>query len=279
MLKDNDYIDLVKDKYIKVFFKYEEALKDFVNSYFAYIGISKTFSFTDVSIQAWIAPDKKEMKDFFGDIIICLNTGEILLIEIYSSFGKREYNKSENYAARAYSNQMKVGDEAYEECKNIICLNLMSGNYERKNNELVNRYIPMNRTTKEILDNANIEMVLIRLDLTKNIMYNKDTKRFIRWLKIIYSKSFREMEEIAKGDRVMEQSIEYIKRYCNSNLNHGFQEILDEKVYEAKEEALKQGEKQNKVNIAKKMLVDNFDIDVIAKYTELSKNQILKLKK
>lgn len=229
------------------------------------------------------------MKDFFGDIIVTLDTGEILLIEMYSDFGKREYNKSYSYSSRAYSNQMKVGDEAYENCKNVICLNLMSNNYRRKNNELINNYEPVNIKTFKTLDNAHIKMVLLRLDIAHDIKYNEDIHRFIKWLKIIYSKSFKEMESIARGVKVMEQSIEFIKRYCNSNLNHGFQDILNEKVFEATERGEKRGKqlgiklgeqrgiKQNQINIAEKMLKDNLDVDIITKYTGISKKQISQL--
>ena len=226
------------------------------------------------------------MKDFFGDIIVTLDTGEILLIEMYSDFGKREYNKSYSYSTRAYSNQMKIGDKAYENCKNVICLNLMSNNYRRKNNELINNYEPVNIKTFKTLDNAHIKMVLLRLDIAHDIKYNEDIHRFIKWLKIIYSKSFKEMESIARGVKVMEQSIEFIKRYCNSDLNHGFQDILDEKVFEAtelgekrgKQLGIKLGEQRGIEQTAKKMLELNIDIATITEITNLSKHQILQLK-
>ena len=80
----------------------------------------------------------------------------------------------------------------------------------------------------------------------------------------------------------MEQSIEFIKRYCNSNLNHGFQDILNEKVFEATERGEKRGKqlgiKQTKIDMAEKMLKLNFDIPTIIEVTNLSQKQILNLK-
>ena len=92
----------------------------------------------------------------------------------------------------------------------------------------------------------------------------------------------------------MEQSIEFIKRYCNSNLNHGFQDILNEKVFEATERGekrgkqlgiklgeqrgMKLGEQRGIEQTAKKMLELNIDIATITEITNLSKHQILQLK-
>lgn len=39
------------------------------------------------------------------------------------------------------------------------------------------------------------------------------------------------------------------------------------------------GQKKEKIEIAKKMLAQNIEIDVISKLTELSKEEIIKLKK
>ena len=46
----------------------------------------------------------------------------------------------------------------------------------------------------------------------------------------------------------------------------------------AKEEGLKQGIKQNKLVIAKEMLKDKMNINIISKYTNLSIEEINKLK-
>ena len=56
--------------------------------------------------------------------------------------------------------------------------------------------------------------------------------------------------------------------------------ILDEALltYDAKQEGLKEGAKQQKIEIAKKMLENKMDIETIAKLTDLTKEEIENLK-
>lgn len=120
------------------------------------------------------------------------------------------------------------------------------------------------------------EMVLIRLDLSQKDVYSKSNKRFIKWLKLINTKSFEEMESIAGGDKIMQDSIDYLKWY-HENLDHGYQDIIDEEVYEARKEERKETTKKTKLNIAKNMLKDNLSIEAIKKFTGLSEKQIKRL--
>ncbi len=117
-------------------------------------------------------------------------------------------------------------------------------------------------------------MVLIRLDLCYKVNYNLKEERFIRWNKIINAKSFEEMASIGKGDEIMEESIEYLKRYCNSDLNHGIKDIILEKELEATEKT----EKETLLKTAKRMLKKGIKITLIKEITGLSKTEINKLK-
>ena len=42
---------------------------------------------------------KKKIRNFFCDIVGTLNTGEIILLEVYTNFTNKEYKKSYNYMA------------------------------------------------------------------------------------------------------------------------------------------------------------------------------------
>ena len=49
-------------------------------------------------------------------------------------------------------------------------------------------------------------------------------------------------------------------------------------VVEGGEKGIKEGIKQEKINLAKKMIDDNFPIDKIIEYTNLTKEEIINLK-
>ena len=67
-------------------------------------------------------PNKKNVKSYYGDITAVLNTGEIILIEVYLKFGNKECYKSSNYLARLYSNQIEESRDNYEETKNVTLI-------------------------------------------------------------------------------------------------------------------------------------------------------------
>ncbi len=198
----------------------------------------------------------------------------MLILEAYTKFGKREYAKSYSYACRTYSNQIKRGHRDYENNKKVTCLNIMTGNFRLCNERIINRYLPINKDNLQIIDNGEIELVLIRLDLCDKVNYNKSKKRFIKWLKIINAKSFKEMESIAKGDALMEQSVEFLKRYCTENFGHGFNDIVETHAFEAAEKT----EKETLLKTAKNLLKEGISIKTIMKATGLSKAEINKLK-
>lgn len=268
-----DFKGILADLTFKYFFSNEEILKDFINSYFEYINIDKKFYFSNIEVQSYIKAPIRDLKNYYGDIIATLNTGEIINIEAYKTFSDREYRKSFNYLCRLYSNQIKEGIKTYENSKKVISLNLINGNYKKQNKELVNVYEMENKITKKVLDNGEIEMILVRLDLINNIQYNEFEERFIRWLKLINAKTIEELEKYAKGDKLMEQSVEYVKRYLNGPLNHTFEDYILEKQLEAKEE----GETAGILATAKNLLNLNIDIKDISKATGLSEKDLKKL--
>ena len=275
------------DLVFKYLFSNELFLKDFINSYFKYIEEDKEFYFSNIEAQSYIKAPIRDLKNYYGDIIATLNTGEIVNIEAYREFNERKYRKSFNYMCRIYSNQVKEGIKNYEECKKVISINIISGNYKKENKELVNRYKMKNDITNKILDNGEIEMILVRLDKVNGINYNKNELRFIRWLRMINAKSYEELESIAKGDKTLEQSVEYVKRYLNGPLNHTIEDYIAEKELEATERGekngykngIEQGIEQGILKTAKNMLNKNISRNTIKEVTGLSESELLNLEK
>lgn len=278
--KVREFNGLIKDRMFKVFFKKQETLIDFLNSYFEYINSGRRVKYVEVTPQVFIAPNNVKKKDYYGDVLATLDNEELILIEAYTYFKQNEYKKSNCYITRLYSNQMEFGETNYLKCQKATCLNLMEGNYKNMNPNLVNRHVTKHNNTNKTIEDSATEMVLIRLDLVEKSRYDNSNKRFIKWLKIINAKTIEEMEKIAGGDGVMNQSIEYIKWY-SKNLNHGFQDVLNDVAYEVEEETRAQTRKETakntKLDIAKKLLSLNIDIKDVMKATGLSEKQIKKL--
>ena len=86
------------------------------------------------------------------------------------------------------------------------------------------------------------------------------------------AQSHEEMKRNGKGDEVMEQTIKYIDEFLEKE-GTTFQDKID---YE-KVKSFDDGEKTGIMKTAKKMLKDGLNINTIAKYTGLSKEEIKKL--
>lgn len=270
------------DLEFKFIFAQHFILEDFINSYYDYIKENKKFLFSSIKAQDYIMPNNRRIKGFFGDIVACLDNGEAIIIEAYTKFGRREYVKSFNYLTRHYSNQIKMGDDNYQNCKKVTILNLMMGNYRKINNKVVNQYKMKNDITNKIIDNGEIEFVLIRVDQIAKGCYTKDEQRFIKWLKLISAKDIEEMENIGRGDKIMESTIQYLKRYSGSDMDHNFNDIIayheDCAREEGEKSGIKMGIKSGIRKTAKNFLKEGIDIKIISKATGLSIEQIKNLK-
>ena len=131
----------------------------------------------------------------------------------------------------------------------------MKGNYNFNNFYLINDY----------------GLVMIRLDLVKEKVYNDNNERFIKWLKLINTESLEEMRKIAKGDEVMEQALEFMEEFLNDEeIRNVYDKINDVKYYAKKEE---------KIETAKNMLKKGFPLQEISEITNLSIKEINDLKK
>ena len=149
----------------------------------------------------------------------------------------------------------------------------MSGNYHKENEELVNDYGFIRRIDTPSNKDECMEVYLIRLDSVKNIVYNETSERLVRWLKFMNAQSYEEMKEIGKEDEVMEQALKYIDEFLEKE-GTTFQDKIDYEKVKSFDDGLMKGEKAGIMKTAKKMLKDGLNINSIAKYTGLSKEEI-----
>ena len=98
-----------------------------------------------------------------------------------------------------------------------------------------------------------------------------------------------ELEKLSKKDKVV---IKYMKEIERVNENPKFREYMSaeednkkienslkrEWMEEGLKEGIKEGSYKRNIEIAKTMLKDNMDIEIISKYTNLSKEELEKIK-
>ena len=297
---------LLEDLTFKYFFTREETLKDFINEFFKYIGEESNFYFTRIIPQQLIMPNQKTMRMFYGDIVAVMSDERILSLEAYKNkFTKEEFNKSYAYSCRLFSSQPY---KAYKEIKPVISINLIKGNYKRSNEEIVNSYKFQNSITHKIIDENNMTMYLIRYDMVEKIEEQEEESRFIKYLRILNQETTDKMKKIARGDKKMEDAINFVIKWNEDQSKKTFEEYLIENGWqqrwenagkkiglaegkniglaegktigleEGKKSGLIEGKNTEKINIAKNLLNINIPENVIILATGLTKEELDDLK-
>ena len=192
------------------------------------------------------------------------------------TFDKESYNKSLGYMCRLYSRQEKsIKPKSY---KKVMSINFIKGNYKRINNHIVNGYSFRSKINKEEIDD-NITMFLVRYDLVNKIPYVKTEERFIRYLRIIGSKSVKEMKRYAKGDKVMEEIIKMLREWNIESDRINYQRRIDDAKEEGREEGKEEGKEEAFNIVVKKLLEKNASKEYILEITGISEEEYKKIKK
>ena len=219
-------------------------------------------------------------KDLEMDIVALLPNNEIINLEFYQYYDLNAETKSFMYITRSFSSVLNVGD-SYDLAKKISQINFVKKDYvhENKNSELIRKYIVINE------DNHNdkilpelFKVYIVDVDVTKKIDYNLDDE-FVRWSKLIGAEAKEEMKEIIRGNEIMEEVYEEMKRFSEEKwVASGLfpRERLIRS--QAKTQGKQEGANNRNIEIAKNMLKKNYDIKSISEITNLTLEQIKKYK-
>ncbi len=266
---------LEDDLCFKYVFSHVIVLKDLLDSFLQFLKCMERFYFTKIIPESYIMPNNKVLKAYYGDIVATLDNQSIISLEMYKGlFDKNAYNKSFSYMNRLFDENV-AKEKNYKDAKMVISLNLIKGNFRRINNELVNKYHFCNSKSGKVIDNGNTILYLVRLDKVKNIQYTKNEERFITWLRVINAKTLEEMEQLVKGDKIMEETMKFVAEWNARSSKNGIERYIEER----EEEAAEKTRNKERLEIATTMLNDDIDIPTIIKYTGLSIKEIEKLQK
>jgi len=232
--------------------------------------------------------DSKKTVDF-----VCKLDDEYINIEVnnYNSIGALERNLS--YMFDIYKSNMKSGDKEYN-YERVYQVNL--NNFEFEGHEtFIEEYNIRDKEGNLLTDKINV--INIYLPKLKNVCYNKDINELERLLLLLVETKIEKSKEIAKGNIVME---EYVKEALDASSNEEIVGLYDKELHEerlkntlireererAREEGIRQGIEEGikegieqgileeKKIVAKNMLENGLDIEMIIKCTNLSKEEI-----
>ena len=253
-------------------------------------------------------PKKERKKEV--DLILDIE-GHKYNIEMNSSFSQNIADRNVVFVCRVHGGQLKVGDNTYSNIGETLQINLNTT--KRNEKSLVESYYFRNEEGEVLSKKIRIDVVDI--ERAKDFEYNKSEEKLARWLRIFVSISMDELVKELGDDLMEEESkeklidevekynedeeiIDMYSVYSKQELIHNtLMDEAQEKIEEAQAEIdkakaeveksrveveksrveAKKAREEKSIEIAKKMLEDNNNIDKISLYTGLSIDQIKSL--
>ena len=211
-------------------------------------------------------------------------------IEVNTSLESYIHPRNMSYISNIYSSHT-LRNDSYDEKTDIIQTNL---NYNQKNKRIYNEY--MMRDLYGDVYVKNLKIIELNMEKYKEMWYHgsekeKEENKFL----IMLDLNEEELKKI-KGDKVVSKYMKEINKLNNDSefveymsAEEDARKIYNSRMYDAREKGFKQGydegieqgiEKgieQNKIEIAKNLLDNNVDINIISLSTGLSQEEIKNL--
>ena len=232
----------------------------------------------------------KDNKSCKLDILATSDEGIKFNIEMQCKKTKDIINRTVYYASKLFTKDLKENDD-YNNSK-VISIWIFGENVTDRADPINEAYMALQKTNNEDYEILTDHLRIIYLELNKyKITKDNIDDKLTKWVDFLTNpidleKSTFEDEDIEKARKKLEfissddkerASLEAIKEGLfdqYSSFNIGKKEGIEEGL----KEGLKEGKKEKSIEIAKNMLKDNVDINIISKYSGLSIEEINELK-
>ena len=213
------------------------------------------------------------------DLLVVTNQGKIE-VEVNTYYNDYVRVRNFSYITNIYNNQVTVGDK-YSEDTNVIQINLNYGIPDTKYRRI---YKVRDEEGKEYIKNFYIYE--INMEKLKKIWYDKNELEIEKnkYL-LMLDMEIKDIKKLSK-DKVVREYMEKIEKLNNDPMFINWitkekdeQMIKNTQLYNATQNGLNLGMKQEKNEIAKSMLQENMSLEIIQKITGLTKEEIENLSK
>ena len=227
--------------------------------------------------------DNVKVKRKHLDLYLETNIGKIQ-VEVNTTNSKYVKPRNMSYLCDIYSHHTLVGQE-YDQDTLIIQINI---NYGQPDEKYIREYRLRDASGKEYIKNFIIYE--INMEKYMKLWYNKNEKELEKSKYIVMlNLEKEELEKLSKKDKVV---IKYMKELERVNENPKFREYMSaeednkkienslkrEWMEEGLKEGIKEGSYKRNIEIAKSLLKNKVDIEIITSSTGLSIEELEKLK-
>ena len=281
-----ELLPLTDDYIFKRVFAYkgnESVLKDFLE---ALLKIEiKGIKITNPEIIPYEKGEKRGLLDIKAEI----NDGTMLDVEMQMKNERNTEERATEYMGKMISEQLQVGED-YQNLKKSIVIFITNYNFLKRNSyhsvgrmkfdkTIEDEYVNMGYDKEDEVASKYIEVHYIELPKFKKKELSKFTK-LDQWM-CIFTQNKEGIMLAEKENKEIKRAIntlDFLSKDPKERERHNSIVMADYNRLVSEHNFFEDGKKEGKIEIAKKMLKEKVPIEMIEKFTELSKEEIEKIK-
>lgn len=229
--------------------------------------------------------EKEHIEDKYSrlDIKAITNNGEHINIEIQV---KNEYNmikRSLYYWSKMFENQIVEGDN-YDKLSKTVCINILDFKYLKSDNFHNTYRLKEITTNEELTDSMELHFIEIpklrKLDNTEEI-----SDMLEAWIAFIQSPASSVVEKLEMSKKEIKEAKDELLRLSGDDKERERYEMRKESLLEqnsllanAEKKGIEKGRQEGIIEIAKNLILNGLDNDLIIKSTGLSLKEITELR-
>ena len=281
-----ELLPLTDDYIFKRVFAYkgnESVLKDFLE---ALLKIEiKGIKITNPEIIPYEKGEKRGLLDIKAEI----NDGTMLDVEMQMKNERNTDERATEYMGKMISEQLQVGED-YQNLKKSIVIFITNYNFLKRNSyhsvgrmkfdkTIKDEYVNMGYEKEDEVASKYIEVHYIELPKFKKKELSKFTK-LDQWM-CIFTQNREGIMLAEKENKEIKRAIntlDFLSKDPKERERHNSIIMAEYNRLVSEHNFFEDGKKEGKIEIAKKMLKEKVPIEMIEKFTELSKEEIEKIK-
>ena len=281
-----ELLPLTDDYIFKRVFAYkgnESVLKDFLE---ALLKIEiKGIKITNPEIIPYEKGEKRGLLDIKAEI----NDGTMLDVEMQMKNERNTDERATEYMGKMISEQLQVGED-YQNLKKSIVIFITNYNFLKRNSyhsigrmkfdkTIEDEYVNLGYDKEDEVASKYIEVHYIELPKFKKKELSKFTK-LDQWM-CIFTQNREGIMLAEKENKEIKRAIntlDFLSKDPKERERHNSIVMAEYNRLVSEHNFFEDGKKEGKLEIAKKMLKEKVPIEMIEKFTELSKEEIEKIK-
>ena len=281
-----ELLPLTDDYIFKRVFAYkgnESVLKDFLE---ALLKIEiKRIKITNPEIIPYEKGEKRGLLDIKAEI----NDGTMLDVEMQMKNERNTEERATEYMGKMISEQLQVGED-YQNLKKSIVIFITNYNFLKRNSyhsigrmkfdkTIEDEYVNLGYDKEDEVASKYIEVHYIELPKFKKKELSKFTK-LDQWM-CIFTQNREGIMLAEKENKEIKRAIntlDFLSKDPKERERHNSIVMAEYNRLVSEHNFFEDGKKEGKIEIAKKMLKEKVPIEMIEKFTELSKEEIEKIK-